>query len=135
MAFFVWDGKYSVGVRELDAQHKTLIDLLNELFDAMQTNRSKDILGGALNKLINYTKTHFATEERYMTQFSYPDLASQKREHKAFTDQVLAFKQDFDSGKVSLSVQLTSFLKNWLVQHISGSDKKYGPFFNSKGLS
>ena len=70
-----------------------------------------------------------------MTQFNYPDLASQKREHAAFTDQVMAFKKDFDSGKVALSVQLTSFLKNWLVQHISGSDKKYGPFFNSKGLS
>lgn len=100
----------------------------------MQTNRSKDILGAALNKLINYTKTHFAAEEKYMTQFSYQDLALQKREHEMFIKQILSFKQEFDSGKVALTVQLTSFLKNWLVQHISGSDKKYGPFFNSKGL-
>lgn len=134
MAFFVWNDSYSVGVKELDSQHKVLVDLLNELFEAMQANKSKEILGGTLNKLVNYTRTHFATEERYMTQYNYPELIAQKREHLVFTDQILNFKNDFDSGKVSLTVQLTSFLKNWLVQHISGSDKKYGPFLNEKGV-
>jgi hemerythrin len=135
MAFFTWDDKYSVGVREMDSQHKTLIDLLNELFEAMNANRSKEILGATLSKLVNYTKTHFAAEERLMEQHNYPDLAAQKREHVALTDKVIAFKQDFDAGKVSMSVQLTSFLKSWLVDHIAGADKKYGPYLNSKGVS
>ena len=135
MALFVWDTKYSVGVRELDSQHKVLVDLLNELFDAMQAGKTNDILGKIIKKLVDYTKTHFATEERYMQQYSYPDLASQKKEHEAFTAKVLAFQEQFDSGRMALSVSVTSFLKDWLVQHISGSDKKYGPFFNSKGLS
>ena len=135
MAFFAWDNKYSVGVREMDSQHKILVDLLNELFEAMNANRSKEILGSTLNKLINYTKTHFAAEEKLMEQYSYPDLAAQKREHIALTNKVVAFKQDFEAGKVSMTVQLTSFLKSWLVDHIAGADKKYGPFFNAKGLS
>jgi len=135
MAIFVWDEKYSVGVRELDTQHKVLIGLLNELFDAMQNGKANEVLGGIISKLVNYTKTHFSTEERYMEQYDYPELAAQKREHNAFTEKVTSFKNDFDAGKVAMSVSITSFLKNWLADHISGSDKKYGPFLNSKGVS
>ena len=135
MAVLNWEEKYSVGVRELDSQHKQLIAILNELYDAMQSQKTNDILGQIISKLINYTKVHFTSEERYMTQYNYPDLASQKREHAAFTEKVLAFQEAFNSGRTSLSVSVTSFLKDWLVNHISGSDKKYGPFLNSKGVS
>lgn len=135
MALIVWDDKYSVGVRELDNQHKQLISILNDLYDAMQTQKANDIIGTIITKLVNYTKTHFTTEEKYMTQYAYPDLASQKREHEAFTKKVMDFKESFDSGRTSLSVSVTSFVKDWLVTHISGSDRKYGPFLNSKGVS
>lgn len=135
MAFFEWNDKYSVGVRELDSQHKQLIAILSELYDAMQTGKANDVIGTIINKLVNYTKTHFTTEERYMSQYGYPDLAAQQREHAVFTDKVMKFKEDFDSGRTSMSVSVTSFVKDWLVSHISGSDQKYGPFLNSKGVS
>lgn len=135
MSFIAWDEKYSVGVRELDNQHKQLISILGELYDAMQAQKANEILGKLLSQLVTYTKTHFATEEKYMAQYGYPDLASQKREHEAFTKKVLDFKESFDSGRTSLSVSLASFVKDWLFSHISSSDKKYGPFLNSKGVS
>lgn len=135
MAFFEWNDKYSVGVRELDSQHKQLIAILSELYDAMQTGKANDVIGSIINKLVNYTKTHFTTEEKYMSQYGYPDLAAQQREHATFTDKVMKFKEDFDSGRTSMSVSVTSFVKDWLVSHISGSDQKYGPFLNSKGVS
>lgn len=135
MALFTWSNQYSVGVRELDNQHKGLIDLLNELYDAMNSGKSNEILGGIINKLVTYTRTHFATEERYMQTHGYPDYLSQKREHQMFTDKVMGFKNDFESGKIALTISVTTFLKNWLAEHISGSDKKYGPFLNSKGIS
>lgn len=135
MAFFEWNDKYSVGVRELDSQHKQLIAILSELYDAMQSGKANDVMGQIINKLVNYTKTHFSTEERYMSQHGYPDLAAQQKEHAAFTDKVLKFKSDFDSGRLSMSVSVTSFVKDWLVNHISVSDKKYAPFFASKGIS
>lgn len=134
MAVIAWDEKYSVSVRELDSQHQQLINIINELYDAMSAQKTSDVLGNILNKLIGYTKTHFATEEKYMEQYNYPDLASQKREHAAFTEKVLKFKEDFDGGRTTISVSITSFLKDWLINHISGSDKKYGPFLNSKGV-
>lgn len=135
MAFIAWDEKYSVGVKELDTQHKQLITILSDLYEAMQAQKANDVIGQIISKLVNYTKTHFTTEERYMTQYNYPDLASQKREHAAFADKVMKFKEEFDSGRTSLSVSVTSFVKDWLFSHISGSDKKYGPFLNSKGVN
>lgn len=135
MAFFEWNEKYSVGVRELDAQHKQLIAILSELYEAMQAGKANDVMGQIINKLVNYTKTHFSTEEKYMSQYGYPDLAAQQREHAVFTDKVLKFKEDFDSGRMSMSVSVTSFVKDWLVNHISVSDKKYTQFFQSKGVS
>lgn len=135
MVLFVWDAaKYSVGIKEIDGQHKILVDMLNELYDAMQSGKSHDVLGGIILKLVNYTKTHFSTEEKYFDRFGYPDTFSHKKEHEKFTQKVLAFKNDFDSGKTALTVGITSFLKDWLSSHIQGIDKKYAPFLNSKGL-
>lgn len=135
MAVLNWEDKYSVGVRDLDSQHKQLIAILNELYEAMQAQKTNEVLGQIINKLVNYTKVHFTSEEKYMEQYGYPDIAGQKKEHIAFTEKVLAFQEAFNSGRTSLSVSVTSFVKDWLVNHISVSDKKYGPFLNSKGVS
>lgn len=134
MAFFTWDDKYSVGIKELDYQHQQLISMLNDLYAAMQEQKANDILGSILVKLVNYTKNHFATEEKYFAQYGYPDAANHIKEHVSFTGQVLKFKEDFDAGRTTMSVSVTSFLKNWLISHISGTDKKYTPYLSSKVL-
>lgn len=133
MAFISWDEKYTVGIRELDAQHKQLVVLLGDLYDAMQSSNTADSLGKILSQLVSYTRTHFATEEKYMAQYSYPGLEAQKKEHAIFVDKILKFKSDFDAGRTTLSVSLATFVKDWLFTHILGSDKQYGPFLISKG--
>lgn len=134
MALFNWSDKYSVGVMELDNQHKELVNILNEIFDAMSARKSNETLGKIISKLVNYTKVHFSTEEKYMQKYNYSGYNSQKREHDAFIDKIQTFQRDFNAGKLTLSLDVSSFLKNWLVQHISVEDKKYESFFNQKGL-
>lgn len=127
-----WNQGFSVGVAEMDNQHKQLVTLLNDLYSAMQSQKSSEIIGKVLNKLISYTEKHFSDEEEFMKKHSYPDIKSQIKEHTAFTDKVLKFKSDYDAGKTSMSVSITSFLKDWLINHISLSDKKYGDYVNKK---
>jgi hemerythrin len=55
--------------------------------------------------------------------------------HEDFIQKIDAFAQDFARGRVSLSLEMMGFLKDWLVEHIKGADKKYGPFLNKKGVS
>lgn len=135
MAFFNWDDKYSVGIRELDFQHKQLINILNELYEAMQNTTAQSSLGKILSELATYTKVHFATEEKYLEKYNYIGLANQVREHEKFVEKVNSFKQDFEAGKLALSLNIASFVKDWLSNHILGSDKQYGSFLVSKGVS
>jgi hemerythrin len=129
-----WDDSLSVGVREIDAQHKTLIMNLNELGEAMMQGKANSMLKFLLNKLVGYTQMHFTTEEKYMTKWSFSGFAGHKAEHDAFVKKVADFQKDYESGKQMLSVEVLTFLKNWVANHIQVTDKKYGKFFNEHGL-
>jgi hemerythrin len=141
MPLITWDDSIALNIGEIDSQHKQLVNIINDLFDAMMIVRSSEVIGDILNRLIDYTKYHFTTEEMYFDQFGYSESEEHKEEHKYFLEQVAVFKKAFDEGKTKLddsdaplAVDLFKFLKNWLVNHIQVSDKKYAPLFKGKGL-
>ena len=135
MPLLTWNDKLSVGVASLDEDHKKLVTMLNELFDAINSGRGKDALGKILDNLIGYAKTHFGHEETFFAQTNYPQTAEHKQEHDKFTQQVLDVQQKYKSGATgTMSLELMNFLKNWLVGHIQGKDQKYGPYLNAKGI-
>ncbi len=134
MALFNWDSKLSVNVEEIDAQHKKLVQMINELNDAMKDRKSKEILNNIIHGLIEYTGSHFLTEEKYFDEFEYPEASVHKKEHNDFVKKVSKFENDFNEGRLLLSIDIMEFLKDWLVNHIQGSDKKYTTLFNENGL-
>ena len=134
MAFMDWNSSLSVNIVEIDNQHKKLVGMINELSDAMKARKGNEVIGKILNGLVDYTKTHFAAEEKYFAQYGYPDTAAHKQEHATFINEINKFKQDFESGKLSISIDVLKFLSNWLVTHIKGTDQKYSKFLNDKGV-
>lgn len=134
MTLITWDQKYSVGIEAFDNQHKILIKLINDLYDAMKAGEAKDKLSSVLEELVQYTVTHFASEEKMFDKYGYPETKEHKEEHKKFVGQVAAFQEDFESEKVTLTMDIMNFLKNWLFSHILGIDKKYTKFLNEKGV-
>lgn len=128
-----WSRSYSVGVRQMDAEHQRLIDIINNLYAAMRSGRSKDAIGTILDELVDYTKTHFAHEERLMQESSYAGFDEQKRSHEALIAQVVEIQGKYRAG-TALGQEVMTFLKNWLVNHIQGLDKRYGPVMNKKGI-
>jgi len=134
MALFVWNDNYSVNIKHIDEQHKKLINMLNELHDAMKTGKGKEATGKILSGLIDYVGTHFSAEEKLMQQYSYTEYASHKVEHDKLTQKALSLKKEFEQGAPVLTVELLNFLKEWLQTHILGTDKKYSQFLNSKGV-
>ncbi len=135
MALITWSDKYSMNIKDIDAQHQQLVKMINELHDAMLNAKSKQITLDIITKMAAYTQNHFTTEENYMKKYGYPQYAAHKKEHEKFIEQVGNFKKDYESGKAGLSYELMNFLRDWLVNHIESTDKKYAPFFNSKGLN
>ena len=72
MPLMTWTDKLSVGVGVIDEDHKKLVGMVNELYDAMQAGQGRDSLGRILNGLVQYTKFHFAREEKCFAQTGYP---------------------------------------------------------------
>ena len=134
MSFFPWKPEYSVKVAEIDAQHQKLVALLNALYEAMQSGKGRLVVGPAVNGLIDYTKTHFATEERLMQAAGYPGLPAHKKQHDEFVAKVKEFQTQLESGQASLTIQVSNFLKDWLINHIQNTDQLYSSTLNSKGF-
>lgn len=134
MALANWREEYSVKIAKIDAQHQKLFDYINEIHDASIQNKAKEQLGGIIAKLVNYTQDHFKTEENYFSIYNYPNESAHKFEHQVFVDKIKEFQNDFESGKALLSLKIVNFLKDWLINHILGTDKAYSAFLNEKGV-
>jgi hemerythrin len=135
MALFEWKEQYSVNVKEIDKQHKMLVETLNELHEAMLTKKSREILSGIVTSMVDYAKFHFSYEEGNMKRFNFPGYSSHKKEHDDFTEKVGDFQKKHADGHLMLSMEIMNFLKDWLKNHIMGTDKQYSSFFNDKGLT
>lgn len=122
-------------MKKFDDQHKKLVELINQLHDAMKSGQGNTMIGVVLQSLITYTGTHFADEIKMMQAHAYPDLSRHQAEHDKFVKQVVEFQQKFQDGSSMLTMTVLSFFKDWLVRHIQGEDKKYAPFLNAKGIS
>lgn len=131
---FEWRDVYSVGVQQFDNQHKRLFAIAQKLYDAMSTGQGRTVLSEIFDELIDYTKTHFASEESFMQQYGYPEYTTHRQEHEELTRQVLELREQFHNGHIALSVTVMNFLKEWLRHHISESDRRYGHFLNQKGV-
>lgn len=134
MSLIQWNDSFSVNVIGLDHQHKKLVLMINDLTDAMKAGKGKDVLGKILDDLVCYSASHFKTEEKYFKQLKYPHAAEHKKEHVAFVQKVLEFKEEFDQGRTTVSVSVLHFLSDWLQTHIKGADMKYSTFFNDNGV-
>ncbi len=134
MALIEWREDLSVNVAEIDLEHKKLIGMINELNDAMRERKANEVLGKIIEGLLDYTMTHFAKEENYFEQFNYSNAFAHKKEHAAFIEKVKDVKKGFEEGRILLSLDIMNFLKDWLKNHIQGTDKKYTAHFNKNGL-
>ncbi|MFN3412094.1 MAG: bacteriohemerythrin [Exilispira sp.] len=134
MALVEWKEDYSVSVSIFDDQHKKLFEIINNLHEAMKKGASNVVIPGILDELYNYTQKHFTNEEELFTKYNYPEIEYQKNAHMTFLNKISEFKNDFESGKLGLSIEIISFLNDWLINHIKGADKKYGKFFNDLGI-
>ncbi len=135
MALLTWDSSYSVGVKAIDEQHKKLFNLINDLFDAMKAGNGKGVIAEIIQELTNYTVYHFGYEEKLFEKFGYPDTAAHNKEHQNFVETVSKFKKEFAEGSVLLSMEVMTFLKNWLQKHIKGTDQHYTVFLNKHGIN
>ena len=134
MKIIEWEERFSVGIRDIDDQHRVLVEILDELYNAMLKAKGNEVIETTLEKVIQYTKTHFSTEELLFKKYGYPEEKAHKEEHDAMLKKVAAFQRDFKNGKF-ICVDLMHFLKKWFVEHLQTTDYRYVKFFKGVGVS
>ena len=135
MEWIKWSNQYSVNVKKIDEQHKKLVEMINELYNAMSNEgKGNDVLGKIIERLAEYAVYHFGTEEDLFKKFTYPGYAAHKTEHEGFVAKVVDFQDKFNKKTVLLTIEVLQFLKDWLLNHILKTDKTYTSFLNQNGI-
>ena len=124
MANFAWTDDLITGNELIDGDHRKLISMVNALFDSMAKGQANDIMSKVLNNLIIYTKEHFGREEAEMRRIKYTEEISHRAEHAKLIKQVLDLKATMDRGDKINVVTVSTFLSDWLRNHILAVDKK-----------
>lgn len=127
--YFVWSDKYSVNSAVLDAQHKKLFDISNELYDAFVSNAHKTKLGVIIEELYDYTVYHFKDEERMVREKGMEVTPEHLSQHEEFRKKIDDFRNKYKAGRVGVTYEIMNFLRTWMIEHIMGTDKQYAPAF------
>ncbi len=133
MSLITWNDQLSVGINQIDEEHKKLVQLINGLHDHMLAGDAKEILGKVLDRIIQYTALHFGTEEKLMQQYAYPAAVAHFAEHKKLVNTALDLQKKFNAGSHAITMETMTFLRDWLQHHIRESDKALGRFLATKG--
>ena len=128
-----WSDELSVGIQEIDEQHKILVDLLNSLYLAIREHHGNEATVKILNDLVDYTRIHFAVEESLLRVLDYPEYESHKHHHELLIEQINELSRKIENGK-HVGFELLHFLKNWLTRHILEEDMEYVPHLLKKGV-
>jgi hemerythrin-like metal-binding protein len=129
MPFMAWNDKLSVGIDEIDADHKKMVDLINELFDGINAGCGKNLIEGILDQLVKYTHSHFAREKQLFAMTAYSEAEAHEREHAKMTAWVLKTQAEFKAGTLAApSLEVMNYLKDWLFEHILIFDLQYAPY-------
>ncbi len=130
----VWHEGLSVGVVEIDNQHKELIKRKHYLDEALAHGRGAEELEKLCRFLEFYIVAHFQLEEFYMTQYGFPGYEEHRSVHRDFIERFLANRAAIEKqGKTDEVVrQVGNFIADWLSKHILHEDQEFGAFLKSR---
>ena len=120
----------SVGVDEIDEDHRILVRIFNILNHAMADGESADYLAAVLEELINCTVWHFSHEERLMLKYDYQETDTHKQAHHELIDSAKALQQKILQADNQIVDQDIEFLERWLTEHILTDDLRLGSYLS-----
>ncbi len=135
MSLIEWKNVFSVGVPSIDDQHRKLVEMINNLYDEFYKGITDEFLSGLIKELEKYTVYHFSYEEKFMKLYNYESLKEHKGEHDQFIEKIQVYKTIVSKDNKTAVIDFATFLKNWLLKHIMGTDKKYSKLFLERGMN
>ena len=134
-----WSDLYATGIELIDEQHKELVNLTNQLFQACRTGQGavEVVFKDAMHRMVDYVRFHFGMEQKLLEQIKFPQCKDHIREHESLVKDILEAAKEFDAGKKYTAHNFVRTLKDWVFSHIAISDKIYAAYVQEekkKGL-
>ena len=132
MAVIRWRDSYDTGVEAVDMEHRKLVGLIEAMHINIRDSEPQETVEKVITEIVEYTQHHFKNEEVLMQDEQYPQLEEHKKEHQALIEEVAVFKERLFNNYPEGKQDLYRFLREWLVNHILDSDKKFGEYVSGK---
>lgn len=130
MKELIWDHSLSLQIKEIDEDHRRLVELLNILNRAIADGDASNYIEAVIEELLSCTIWHFKHEERLMLKYSYDGLLAHKMEHEELIESAKELQQKFLQEGKTLSSEDIEFLERWLTGHILGTDMEMASFLS-----
>lgn len=130
MKDLVWGEILSVGVKEIDEDHRKLIHIFNILNHAVRDRESPEYLAATLEELINCTVWHFSHEDRLMLKYRYPEAEEHRAEHRELIHSAKELQHEILQADKPVAEEQIIFLERWLTEHILTADGRLGSYLS-----
>ena len=131
MPIAIWSSRFETGIAIIDQQHQALFEAVNKLADSFKSGTASAQVKASMDFLVKYTVEHFQTEEKFMKEMGYPKLSSHMAQHGQLVAKAKDLQARLAEGK-TVTVEVTSFLADWLKHHINEEDMGYVEFAKAK---
>ncbi|MFO1434269.1 MAG: bacteriohemerythrin [Candidatus Competibacteraceae bacterium] len=125
---------YSVDSAALNSEHEVQVELINALRQAVEQGQKGAVVDEILDQLIAYTNAHFMSEQLLMRLYAYPFYESHTQEHDRLIEQVQNLQEHYRAGDMTMTLQASSALREWLLDHIKGLDHGLGMYLSQQGV-
>jgi hemerythrin-like metal-binding protein len=134
MPIIAWSNMLSVGVKDIDEQHRKLIEIMNRLNDSLEQHSEGAVEKRTLEELVNYTIFHFGFEEKLMKENGLTGMEIHFREHGNFISLINQKMEQYNRGENVSGKEIMIFLWDWLTSHILNVDRNLGEALNTSGV-
>ena len=127
-----WSDTLTVGVADMDAEHRAVIGRVNQLNKAVIECRDKASIGRLMDSILAEAATHFKNEERLLLEWKYPDRAVHAGKHALLMQQFRRIRGDFDASAATFLGALKGLqINQLLIDHLLKEDMKYRDFLSA----
>jgi len=134
VTLLTWNHDCTVGVRAMDDQHSILMDTLNELRLALMRGRGREQVMEIFDRLLEFTRMHFWSEEQLLEQNQYPLLEDHRAAHHKLMTEMVQRARSLQYGESGQTHQLLNHMRDAYLGHMETVDRLYGVYLNDLGI-
>jgi hemerythrin len=128
---FKWTRVYAAFVPEIDAEHRALFRLGDELQQAIEASADAERLNSIVQSIVTGLEDHFAHEERLMRSSHYPIYAWHKQQHDGARRRIKRLAASMSEGEGNAPLELAEYLAGWLKDHVGLTDRMFGAYLRN----